>query len=273
VFARACAGADVVRAVAGSRYGGQIAVFGPGMQRQLSDLRTFVVGAGALGCEFLKNFACMGVSVSSHGHTGRCLVTDMDSIEKSNLNRQFLFRPHDVTKMKSVTAAAAARAMNRECCPFQRPAALCVCVCVSPFPLLGFSLRLHTPSSLCWLSPPPLRPSPNAMPLPLSFIHIIGRVFSPRCRVSLLAVTALVARVPTSAALNVDAVCDKMAPDTEDKYDITFWEGLDVVVSALDNVQARLYIDSKCVEVCVRCTRARAAHAHVHSLRDTCRRR
>lgn len=36
---------------------------------------------------------------------GKITVTDMDFIEKSNLNRQFLFRPHDVQKSKSVTAA------------------------------------------------------------------------------------------------------------------------------------------------------------------------
>lgn len=36
---------------------------------------------------------------------GQIFVTDMDLIEKSNLNRQFLFRPHDVQKAKSATAA------------------------------------------------------------------------------------------------------------------------------------------------------------------------
>lgn len=31
------------------------------------------------------------------GGEGEVIVTDMDTIEKSNLNRQFLFRPSDVT--------------------------------------------------------------------------------------------------------------------------------------------------------------------------------
>ena len=42
-------------------------MFGPAVQRQLAQLRVFLVGAGALGCEFLKNFAMMGVSTSSGG--------------------------------------------------------------------------------------------------------------------------------------------------------------------------------------------------------------
>ena len=51
--------------------------------------RTIQVGAGAIGCEILKNFAMMGIGASPQGAV---FVTDMDIIEKSNLNRQFLFR-------------------------------------------------------------------------------------------------------------------------------------------------------------------------------------
>jgi hypothetical protein len=87
-------------------------------------LRYFVVGAGALGCEWLKVLALLGAATSDghvpghvHGHVpghvpatdghvpGHVHVTDMDSIERSNLNRQFLFRPGDVGKPKSSCAA------------------------------------------------------------------------------------------------------------------------------------------------------------------------
>lgn len=54
---------------------------------------TFKVGAGAIGCELLKNFALMGLGAGEKGHI---TVTDMDYIEKSNLNRQFLFRSQDI---------------------------------------------------------------------------------------------------------------------------------------------------------------------------------
>lgn len=53
----------------------------------------FQVGAGAIGCELMKNFAMIGLAAGE----GEVIVTDMDTIEKSNLNRQFLFRPSDVT--------------------------------------------------------------------------------------------------------------------------------------------------------------------------------
>ena len=45
-----------------SRYDAQISVFGSKLQKKLEDAQVFIVGSGALGCEFLKNVALMGVS-------------------------------------------------------------------------------------------------------------------------------------------------------------------------------------------------------------------
>lgn len=69
-----------------------------------------MVGAGAIGCELLKNFAMMGLGAEG----GKVIVTDMDLIEKSNLNRQFLFRPQDVQRAKSITAAKVFKNTNAE---------------------------------------------------------------------------------------------------------------------------------------------------------------
>eukprot|EP01084_Bolivina_argentea_P005996 11337_1 len=92
-----------------TRYDDNIAVFGATIQDRVFDSRMFLVGAGAIGCEMLKNWALMGVAC---GGKGRIVVTDMDQIETSNLNRQFLFRSRDVGCAKSVAASAAVRAMN-----------------------------------------------------------------------------------------------------------------------------------------------------------------
>jgi ubiquitin-activating enzyme E1 len=75
------------------RYDHQITVFGQKVQDRLMNVKNFMVGCGALGCEFLKNFAMMGVAC---GPNGVVHVTDNDRIEVSNLNRQFLFREHNV---------------------------------------------------------------------------------------------------------------------------------------------------------------------------------
>jgi len=91
------------------RYDPYRIVFGDEQQRAMQQLRYFMLGAGALGCEILKNWAMMGVATEGDG---RIFVTDMDSIERSNLNRQFLFRDKDIGKMKSSCAAEATRVMN-----------------------------------------------------------------------------------------------------------------------------------------------------------------
>lgn len=70
-------------------------MFGEALQQKLQGLNLFLVGAGALGCEFVKNLACMGVAT---GGSGCVTITDDDVIEKSNLSRQFLFRDWDIGK-------------------------------------------------------------------------------------------------------------------------------------------------------------------------------
>ncbi|NXA33422.1 UBA1 enzyme, partial [Eudromia elegans] len=93
----------------GSRYDGQIAVFGADFQERLGRQKYFVVGAGAIGCELLKNLAMMGLAA---GPGGAITVTDMDTVARSNLHRQFLFRPADISKPKAEVAAAAVRLLN-----------------------------------------------------------------------------------------------------------------------------------------------------------------
>nr|AGS47777.1 UBE1Y transcript 2 [Canis lupus familiaris] len=141
-----------------NRYDGQVAVFGSALQEKLGRQKYFLVGAGAIGCELLKNFAMIGLGC---GEDGAITVTDMDTIEKSNLNRQFLFRPWDVTKLKSDTAAAAAHQIN-------------------------------------------------------PYIQVLSHP-------------------------------NRVGPDTEHIYDDSFFQNLDGIANALDNVDTRLYMDRRCV--------------------------
>jgi ubiquitin-activating enzyme E1 len=70
----------------------------------ISDSEWFVVGSGAIGCELLKNLAYLNVK--------KIKVTDPDTIEKSNLSRQFLFRSSDIGELKSQVASNKVKLMN-----------------------------------------------------------------------------------------------------------------------------------------------------------------
>jgi ubiquitin-activating enzyme E1 len=141
-----------------SRYDSNVAVFGREAQRRLLDLNYFLIGAGAIGCEMLKNWALMGVAC---GERGRVHVTDMDRIEKSNLSRQFLFRNADINEFKAATAARAVSVMNR--------------------------------------------------------------------------------------SMNIVPYKEKVGSDTEGIFGDDFYDKLNGVCTALDNVEARLYVDQRCL--------------------------
>lgn len=134
------------------------AVYGWRFLEQLGNLRYFLVGSGALGCEFLKNFALNNICA---GPQGKLYVTDADRIELSNLARQFLFREHNVGQPKSRAAAAMAKVMNPQ--------------------------------------------------------------------------------------LNVEALEMFVGPKTENVFHDDFWLSLDGVCNALDNIEARMYVDKQCV--------------------------
>jgi ubiquitin-activating enzyme E1 len=71
-------------------------------------MKLFMVGSGAIGCELLKNLAMLGIASGK----GQITLTDPDSIELSNLSRQFLFREKHISKPKSLVAAKVVQEMN-----------------------------------------------------------------------------------------------------------------------------------------------------------------
>lgn len=143
--------------VENSRYKDQIALFGKKAQEKLEKFSAFMVGAGALGCEYIKMFALMGLGCGG----GKLEVTDDDNIEISNLNRQFLFRRNHVGESKAKTAALVGVKMNSK--------------------------------------------------------------------------------------LNVVPHKNRVSVENESLFTDQFWDAIDIVIGAVDNVHARQYVDSKCV--------------------------
>jgi hypothetical protein len=67
-------------------------LYGAELMIKLKNLSVLVAGAGAIGCELIKNFALLHVGEETGGSRGQVYVVDPDSIERSNLNRQLLYR-------------------------------------------------------------------------------------------------------------------------------------------------------------------------------------
>ncbi|POR38353.1 Ubiquitin-activating enzyme E1-like protein [Tolypocladium paradoxum] len=90
------------RVMARDRYNHQS--LGASLNLAVKQTRVLMVGAGGIGCELLKNIVLAGF--------GEVHVVDLDTIDLSNLNRQFLFRQEHIKKSKALIAKEAARKFN-----------------------------------------------------------------------------------------------------------------------------------------------------------------
>ncbi|KAL2849563.1 hypothetical protein BJY01DRAFT_210523 [Aspergillus pseudoustus] len=71
------------------------------LANRIKESRVLLVGAGGIGCELLKNLLLTGF--------GEIHLIDLDTIDLSNLNRQFLFRHEHIKKSKALVAKEVAQ--------------------------------------------------------------------------------------------------------------------------------------------------------------------
>lgn len=174
------------------RYGPLVRSLGRESVEKLFKLNIFMVGAGAIGCEHLKNMIMCGMGVD-----GKISVTDMDAIEQSNLNRQFLFKSGDVSKMKAEVAVREAANLNQD--------------------------FLRHPEKEG-------RGDSNACDSGADITKVSNGVCSD-----------------ASAQSNLVYYNLKVGKETESVFNDRVFQSLDIVATALDNVDARLYVDGRCV--------------------------
>ena len=89
-----------------SRYARHLALagFGEPEQARLRSASALVIGAGGLGCPALLYLAAAGI--------GRIAVSDFDTVDETNLQRQVLFIGEDLGRPKAAAAAARLAALN-----------------------------------------------------------------------------------------------------------------------------------------------------------------
>lgn len=86
------------------RYGALRALLGDAALQKIRTSKILLVGAGGIGCELLKELVLAGF--------GEIHVVDLDTVDLSNLNRQFLFERQHVKKSKARVAASVAGKFN-----------------------------------------------------------------------------------------------------------------------------------------------------------------
>ena len=126
--------------------------------KKIKQQNIFMIGSGALGCELSKNLGMLQFCSNKKSHLS---ITDMDTIELSNLNRQFLFRSDNLGDYKSS--------------------------------VIQKRLKEYTPK------------------------------------------------------MNVNSYNLEVGEVNKDTFNSKFWNNHNLVINALDNLEARKYVDSKCV--------------------------